>query len=143
MVKVKINNKQTQIEIKEENISLFKDIAREAARIEGYSNGEISIGFINNKEIQKLNKKYRDVDEPTDVLSFPIGEEMWGDILISIERAQKQAQEYNHSFQREVCYLIVHGVLHLLGYNHKNSGEKKEMRRKEERVLSKFNLTRD
>ncbi|MFW6006393.1 MAG: rRNA maturation RNase YbeY [Bacillota bacterium] len=143
MVKVQINNKQKEIEIEEDLLDLFEDIAQEAARIEGYDSGEISIGLINNEEIKILNRKYRDTDEVTDVLSFPMGEEIWGDILISVEKVVEQAEEYNHSFAREACYLIIHGVLHLLGYDHKSSGDKKDMRRKEERVLSKFNLDRD
>lgn len=143
MVKVKINNKQRKIKIEEDTLELFKEIVKEAARIEGYASGEISLGLLNNKEIRLLNKKYREIDEATDVLSFPMGEEILGDILISVEKADSQAEEYGHSFEREACYLIIHGVLHLLGYNHKNPGDKKEMRRKEERVLTKFNLDRD
>ena len=143
MVKLLINNKQQQFEIEDDIVELFEEIVEEAARLEGYSEGEISVALLDNEEIQTLNKKYLNKDQPTDVLSFPMGEDIWGDILISVERAYSQAEEYGHSFKRELCYLLTHGVLHLLGYNHKNSGDKNEMRQKEERILSKFNLSRD
>ncbi len=142
MVKVKINNKQNEIEISSVIYDLFQKLGQEAARLEGYNKGEISVAFLIDEEIKAINKKYKDTDRPTDVLSFPLGDEILGDILISVERARAQAEEYGHSFKREMCYLFVHGVLHLFGYNHKNSVDKKQMRQKEERVLSKFDLNR-
>ena len=80
---------------------------------------------------------------PTDVLSFSMDEEIWGDIVISTEKVIEQAEEYGHSIKRELSYLIVHGILHLLGYDHETPGEQAEMRQKEERVLSELNISRD
>ncbi len=142
MVKVKINNKQNKIDINQEIYNLFQKIGAEAAALEGYDQGEISVAFLTNKEIQEINKRYKNIDRPTDVLSFPLGDEILGDILISVEKAEEQASDYGHSFKREICYLFTHGVLHLLGYNHKTSGDKRQMRQKEKRVLSKFNIDR-
>ncbi len=116
---------------------------------------EISVKFVNNEEIHNLNKKYRNVDSETDVLSFPLGEEgnydinndtgakMLGDIVISVEKAFAQSQEYGHTFQREIAYLTVHSMLHLLGYDHENGGiEAVRMREKEELVLAQIGLPR-
>ncbi|MFW6287923.1 MAG: rRNA maturation RNase YbeY [bacterium] len=127
---------------KERGLTLQK-IADKTAELEGYSSGEISFALLDNQQIQELNKQYRDKDAATDVLSFEMDEEIWGDIVISTERAMEQAREYNHSIERELAFLAVHGILHLLGYDHQTEGEKNEMRRKEERVLSELNLSRD
>ena len=99
--------------------------------------------FVSSKKIKELNKQYRDKNEATDVLSFPIDEEILGDIIISAERAAAQAQEYGHSLKRELAYLTVHGILHLFGYDHHNKEGKSEMRQKEERVLTQLNISRD
>ena len=116
---------------------------------------EISVTFVDNRRIQELNKQYRDKDAATDVLSFPMGEngeydidedngcKILGDIVISMERAMEQAELYGHSLQREVAYLTVHSMLHLLGYDHEASGlEAVHMREKEEAVLIKLGLPR-
>ncbi|MEJ6952020.1 rRNA maturation RNase YbeY [Natronospora cellulosivora (SeqCode)] len=143
MIKVEINNKQDFIEIDQQIYDFFKKIAEKTAELEGYSQGEISFAMLDNQQIQILNKQYRNKDCPTDVLSFIMDEDIWGDIIISTERAIEQANEYNHSVERELAFLAVHGILHLLGYDHQTPGEKDEMRRKEERVLSELNLSRD
>ncbi|MFW6030548.1 MAG: rRNA maturation RNase YbeY [Halanaerobiales bacterium] len=143
MIKIQINNQQEFIELTQELEDFFQEIANKTASIEGYSQGEISIALLDNQEIQKLNKQYREKDMPTDVLSFIMDEEIWGDIVISTEQAIKQAEDYNHSIKRELAFLTVHGILHLLGYDHQTPGEREEMRRKEERVLSELNLSRD
>ena len=143
MLKVKINNKIDEKSFDLEIFDYFQKIAEEAARLEGYSNAEISIALVDDNEIKRLNKKYRDKDEPTDVLSFPLDEIILGDIVISVETATRQARQYGHSLQRELCFLLTHGILHIFGYDHQNSGDKKQMRQKEERILSKFNLERD
>ena len=100
-------------------------------------------------EIQKINLKYRNIDKPTDVLSFPMFEkdeiqkisddveEVLGDIIISIEKVKEQGIEYGHGFIRELSYMVVHGFYHLMGYDHINEDDKKIMRQKEEEVLSK------
>lgn len=143
MIKVEINNIQSILEVDDNLYSLFQKIIEKTAQIEGYGQGEISLALVDNDQIQELNKKYRQKDSPTDVLSFPMDEEILGDIIISVEQAQLQAGEYGHSLKRELGYLTVHGVLHLLGYDHKTDGEREEMRKKEERVLSELNLKRD
>lgn len=141
MIKVQINNKLSDIEgdIYRE---LFNKLAGEAARLEGYNNAEVSVVFTDNEQIKKLNKKYRKKNKPTDVLSFPLDDNLLGDIIISIERAREQAEEYGHSDRREISYLFVHGLLHLFGYEHDNETDKKQMRKKEERILSACDITR-
>jgi probable rRNA maturation factor len=117
---------------------------------------EVSVRFVDNETIHELNAKYRNVDRETDVLSFPMGEnglydtnmntgaKILGDIVISIPKAIEQAELYNHSLQREVGFLTVHSMLHLLGYDHENGGmEEVHMREKEETVLTKIGLKRD
>ncbi len=125
----------------------------EAEKFEGPA--EISVTFVDNAEIQRLNKQYRNKDAATDVLSFPLGENneydinqetgaaMLGDIVISMERAMEQAQLYGHSLQREVAFLTVHSMFHLLGYDHENGGmEAVRMREKEETALIQLGLPR-
>ena len=116
---------------------------------------EISVSIVDDEQIHALNKQYRNVDSSTDVLSFPLGADgeydinndtgaqMLGDIVISIEHAQKQAELYGHSFDREIAFLTVHSMLHLLGYDHEPGGlELVRMREKEEAVLTQLGLTR-
>ena len=115
---------------------------------------EVNVTFVDDKKIAKMNKQFRDLDKPTDVLSFPLGENgiydqnpesgalMLGDIVISTERATTQALEYGHSFEREIAFLTVHSMLHLLGYDHMVEDEEKEMFKKQEEVLKQMNLTR-
>jgi len=143
VIKIAVNNQQDLIQVDEKLTKMLGTIAEKTAQIEGYSQGEISFAFVDNKQIQELNRKYRQIDSPTDVLSFSMDDEIWGDIIISTERAKSQAEDYGHSIERELGYLVVHGILHLLGYDHKSPGEKIEMRRKEERVLSELKLSRE
>lgn len=116
---------------------------------------EISVTIVDDEKIHALNKKYRNIDRSTDVLSFPLGFDgeydvnndtgavMLGDIVISIEHAKKQAELYGHSFNREIAYLTVHSMLHLLGYDHENGGmELVRMREKEEACLTQLGLPR-
>lgn len=117
---------------------------------------EISVTFVDNEAIHALNKQHRNIDRETDVLSFPMGEngkydinpssgaKLLGDIVISAEKAVEQAKLYNHSLQREIGFLTVHSMLHLLGYDHELGGmEEVRMREKEEKVLTKLGLKRD
>lgn len=143
MIKIAINNRQEAIKVDQELKNLFQSLAEKTAELEGYSRGEISFALVDNNEIQKLNKKYRQIDKPTDVLSFIMDDEIWGDIVISTDRVLDQAEEYGHSISRELGFLVVHGILHLLGYDHQTAGERAEMRQKEERVLSELDLSRD
>ena len=119
---------------------------------------DVYITLTNNEEIHKINKEYRDVDRPTDVLSFPMYErdeiaglkndtddeieKILGDIIVSIEKVREQAKEYGHSFERELAYLVTHGMLHLLGYDHMIEEEKTVMRKREEEILETLNITR-
>lgn len=117
---------------------------------------EISVTFVDGPQIQVLNREYRQKDVATDVLSFPLGENgvydinhetgaaMLGDIVISMEKAFEQAELYGHSLRREVAFLTVHSMLHLLGYDHEAGGlEAVKMREKEEYVLNELGLSKD
>lgn len=117
---------------------------------------EISVKFVNDDEIQQLNREFRNIDRSTDVLSFPLGEngvydinndtgaKMLGDIVISIDHAVEQADTYGHTLEREIGFLTVHSMLHLLGYDHENGGlEAVRMREKEETVLTQLGLKRN
>ncbi|RAK10345.1 putative rRNA maturation factor [Halanaerobium saccharolyticum] len=143
MINVDFNNQQSEVEISQEMFSLLEKVVETAAELEGYSGGEVSVAFVSNLQIKELNQKYREKNEATDVLSFPIDEEMLGDIIISAQRAAVQAEEYGHSLKRELAYLTVHGMLHLFGYDHHSQEEKDEMRQKEERVLTELDISRD
>lgn len=116
---------------------------------------EISVSFVSKEEIHQLNKMYRQVDRHTDVLSFPMIEDfneinreqeeeeiLLGDVVICLEQARQQAQEYGHSEKREIVYLFVHSVLHLLGYDHMEDADKSLMRRQEELVMDALDLKR-
>ena len=122
---------------------------------EGYCNrAEVSLTFTDNEGIRALNSQYREIDRETDVLSFPLidfegGEDcpiddpemMLGDIVISLEKAREQAEEYGHSFERETAFLCVHSMLHLLGYDHVNGGEEEaDMRRRQTEILYRMGL---
>ena len=118
----------------------------------------ITITLTTPEQIRKINKKYREIDKATDVLSFPmfekdelyekiqkkdfLFEDILGDIVISIEKVKEQAQEYEHSFERELSYMIVHGFYHLMGYDHIEEKDKKEMRPKEEKILNELEIKR-
>lgn len=113
---------------------------------------EISLSFVSVDEIRSLNKTYRNMDRPTDVLSFPLQEDfdsiepdeeiMLGDVVICLEKARDQAAEYGHSEEREIVYLFVHSVCHLLGYDHMDEEEKSVMRDAEEKVMKYLELER-
>lgn len=115
-------------------------------------NVEISLSFVTADEIRDLNNNYRNIDKPTDVLSFPLIEDfneigtdeeiMLGDVVICLEKAREQAGEYGHSEEREIVYLFVHSVCHLLGYDHMEDDEKTEMRAAEEKVMKSLDLER-
>ena len=114
----------------------------------------VNIILTNPENIQKMNKQYRNIDKPTDVLSFPMFEkaelidfktnvqEVLGDIVISISKVEEQAKEYGHSFERELAYMVVHGFYHIIGYDHIKDEDKKIMRAKEEYVLKELNIQR-
>ncbi|SDG19285.1 rRNA maturation RNase YbeY [Desulfosporosinus hippei] len=135
--------------------NLLNQAINEALQLSnGPEEAEVSLLLVDNQRIHALNLEYRGVDRPTDVLSFALQEEvedepeieeedqMLGDIVISVERARAQAQEYGHSFEREIVYLAVHGLLHLLGYDHEEENDKQEMRSKEEEIMAELKLER-
>ena len=116
---------------------------------------EVNVTFVDDEEIKMLNTEFRNIENSTDVLSFPLGEngeydtnpengaKMLGDIVISIDHAVKQADIYGHTLQREIAFLTVHSMLHLLGYDHVNGGlEQMKMREKEELILAKLGVVR-
>ena len=135
-----------------ENIDMndkLYDVVKAVLDNEGLSmDYEVSITFVDKDEIHKLNREYRKVDRPTDVLSFPMNEEfliegvdsMLGDIVICMDIAKDQAKEYGHSLDREIMYLTCHSMLHLLGYDHIEEDDKKIMRDKEKEVMKKLGV---
>ena len=156
-VKVVITNDQKTVKIPKGMRLLIRRCCTAVLVMEEFpQDAEISVTIVDNEKIKELNKKYRDIDSETDVLSFPLGENgvydinhdtgeaELGDIVLSLEKAQEQAEHYGHSVDREVGYLTVHSMLHLLGYNHEEGGmELVRMREKEEKVLTELGLRRD
>ncbi|MEG6566188.1 rRNA maturation RNase YbeY [Thermoanaerobacterium saccharolyticum] len=155
-----IDNRQDKVDAKGLD-KIVEDVVRTALEVEGVVDDvEVSVSFVDNDEIHKLNKYYRNVDRETDVLSFPLVEfeEIYtdideedddlnevqpiGDIVISLEKAKQQAEEYGHSFIREVAYLTAHSMFHLMGYDHETEDEKKIMREKEEEVMRRLKIER-
>lgn len=144
-------------EVKESYMDMMRDLIESAAKAEGVEDGaELSITFVDNERIREINREYRGKDQPTDVISFALedmgeGEaeivgadmpRMLGDMIISIPRTKEQAEEYGHSFERELGFLTVHGFLHLLGYDHMTEEEEKVMFGKQAKILADFGLGR-
>jgi len=131
-----------------------RKVINKAAQLYGLDTAEVSVTLTNNDHIREINLSYRNKDAATDVISFALneGEEpeiidgpeinMLGDIIISIERAMEQAEEYGHSLERELAFLTVHGMMHLLGYDHIEEEDRLEMRKEEEYVLGHLGITR-
>ena len=150
-----------EIEEKEEYEKIIKRVLEQCFKEEKLLNSKlyITITLTNPENIKEINKQYRNIERATDVLSFPMFEkdeleqkiqnedfeypDVLGDIIISIEKVEEQAKEYEHSFERELSYMIVHGFYHLMGYDHIEEDEKKEMRAKEEKVLDIVDLGRN
>ena len=144
------------IEEKEEYKELIGKVLKkcfEEENLEG-KNLYVNVVLTDSNNIKNINKEHRGIDEITDVLSFPMyekselenikleNEDILGDMVVSVEKVQEQAREYGHSFERELAYMIVHSFYHLLGYDHMNETDKKEMRQKEEFILQKLNIKR-
>ena len=156
-VKVVISNEQSEFRIPTGVRMLVRRCCTAVLVKEGFSDpAEISVTFVDDDAIQALNKQYRNIDRSTDVLSFPLGEngiydtnndtgaKLLGDIVISVPHAIDQADRYGHTLQREIGFLTVHSMLHLLGYDHVNGGiESVRMREKEEAVLTQMGLKRN
>lgn len=156
-LKVYIRNNQNIVKVPVGIRLLIRRCCQAVLTTENFNrNTEVSVSFVDNKEIRNLNRIYRDKDKSTDVLSFPLGENgeydvnaetgyvMLGDVVISLETAVKQAEMFGHSLEREVGFLTVHSMLHLLGYDHETSSlDERIMREKEEAVLEKLGISRD
>lgn len=156
-LKVLISNRQKEVKIPSGIRLLIRRCCHAVLAFENFQgSAEVSVSFISNDEIRALNQQYREKDAPTDVLSFPLGENgswdknedtgayMLGDIVISAEKAFEQAQLYGHTIQREIGFLTVHSMFHLLGYDHEAGGlPARQMRKKEEAVLQELGLSRN
>ena len=167
MIKTEIlvENEQDKIAVTQELIKQIELIIDKVLKVENFPhNVEISITFVDNERIKEINREHRDKDSETDVLSFPMLEYdeayniisdyeagdydfdndmlLLGDIVISLEKAIQQAEEYGHSFEREVGFLTVHSMYHLLGYDHEEDEEAQIMREKEEKILKSLQLVR-
>lgn len=146
MISVLYDNRQDAIEITVVKEDAIKKAIEAVLIKEGLKGDfEVSVSFVTNEEIKDLNKEYRNVDSETDVLSFPMNEEfdgvnILGDIVISTQKIIEQADEYKHSKEREMIYLIVHSMLHLLGYDHMDTDEKSVMRAKEKEIMKELNI---
>lgn len=164
-----IDNRQNKIDVTKDFTKKLEEVISFVLREEKVKEDcEVSLVFVDNKEIREINNETRKIDKATDVLSFPMidypkdkvykdvylehkfdmcyfdGDELiLGDIVLSLERAREQSIEFNHSFEREACYLVTHSVLHLLGYDHMEEEEKLKMRKREEELLNKLNITRE
>lgn len=156
-LKIDFENDQKAIPITYHLKMLVRAAIEATLDYEQYGNGvEVSVTFTDDARIQKLNRQFRNIDRPTDVLSFPLfdyeGAEdeppvdelmgMLGDIVVSLETAKRQAEEFGHSFERETAFLCVHSMLHLLGYDHETSEEDEaDMRRRQSEILDGMGLS--
>ncbi|CAM3959479.1 rRNA maturation RNase YbeY [Paenibacillus alkaliterrae] len=158
------SNEQQKMEIPDSWIVKLEQLLQLAAEAEGVTEGEVSLTFTDDEEIHQLNREYRGIDRPTDVLSFAMQEDgteeldiifevesenesdpisgMLGDIIISVETAAAQSEEYGHSLEREIGFLFVHGFLHLIGYDHQDDAAEAEMTAKQEAILQQAGLSR-
>ena len=148
------------IDEKEEYKNVIEKVLSQCFKEEKLENSKlcITVTLTTPETIQEINKRYRNIDRATDVLSFPMfekdeldskiqendfeNEDILGDIVVSVEKVNEQAIEYGHSFERELSYMIVHGFYHLMGYDHIEEDDKKIMREKEENILRKLDITR-
>lgn len=163
------DNRQNKLEVTDEFIEKIKEVCEYTLNEEGVKCPyQVSLLFVDNNEIKEINEETRNISKETDVLSFPMldypegkvfkdiyinfdfdvtyldGEELvLGDMVLSLEKAKEQSIEYNHSYFREVAYLVVHSVLHLLGYDHMEECDKVIMRKREEEILNSLNITRE
>ena len=162
------DNRQEKLNVDEEFINSLEAVCDFVLKKEGVNcKYQISLLFVDNEEIREINRETRNIDRATDVLSFPMldypnkkffkdvyidynfdetfldGDELvLGDIVLSLERALEQSEEYNHSYKREVSYLVEHSILHLLGYDHMEEDDKAIMRKREEELLGELKISR-
>lgn len=144
-----IDDRQKSLSLKREDRDLIQRlIAFVADKICEEETVEVSVCFVDGEEIRKLNRDYREVDRVTDVLSFPMdmafdGYRNLGDVIINTEKVKEQAEEFGHSYRRELTYLTVHSLLHLVGYDHMEEDDKRVMRKREEELLAAFEREED
>ena len=157
VVKVYITNQQKAVKIPSGLRLLIRKCCHAVLEMENFGKpAEVSVTFVDNKEIQTLNREYRGIDRPTDVLSFALdegdeepevedgeAEHLLGDVIISAPRAVEQGEEFGHGLTREMTYLAVHGMLHLLGYDHMEEADKRVMRAREEEILRELDLAEE
>ena len=162
-MKILIENLQDKVEVQEELKDKIEKVVDLSLKREGIKlDSQVSIYFVDNERIREINKTTRDIDKVTDVLTFPIAEFekgkiksslgdidmdcgclILGDIVVSLEKAKAQSIEYDHAMEREILFLITHGMYHILGYDHMTEEEEKEMIGKQELVLAELNVKRD
>ena len=163
MTEILIENEQAQIEIDDEVEDLIKKCVDAVLEFEECDfDAEVSVSIVDENKIKELNNEYREKNSITDVLSFPMLEFdennqiicdefdfddeniVLGDIVICAKRAEEQAKEYGHSFEREIAFLTVHSMLHLLGYDHEHSDDmEQEMFKRQKEILNKMGITRE
>lgn len=155
-MQIELSNQQEKLTVTQEMEDKIIEVLEEAARVHEVNDmAEVSLMLTDDESIHEMNREYRGIDRPTDVLSFALeeGEEeeifggpeenLLGDIIISVETAVRQAEEYGHSVEREMSFLALHGMLHLLGYDHMEEEERQEMRAQEKAILAALGINRD
>ncbi len=154
-IKINITNRYKKEKLNNETKALVRKACRAVLKEEKFTDdAQVDVSFVDDDEIKELNSNFRDINKSTDVLSFPLGENgeydinpengalMLGDVIISVDHAKAQAQLYGHGDEREIAFLTVHSMLHLLGYDHVNGGEEQRiMRKKEEKILDSIGLS--
>lgn len=154
-MEVIISNYPEELSFPQEIIDNVTKAAEMVGELYGVENGEVSVTLTDNAYIHTLNRQYRGIERPTDVLSFALNESeepeidggldvnVLGDLIISVERAEEQAADYGHSVRREMAFLTVHGMLHLLGYDHMEDEERAEMEAEQRFVMDKLGIPRE
>ena len=154
-MEVIISNEPEELAFPAEIAANVRAAAEKVGELYGLADAELSVTLTDNAHIHAMNREYRHIDRPTDVLSFALNESeepavtggpavnVLGDIIISVERANEQAAEYGHSLRREVAFLTVHGMLHLLGYDHMEEAERLEMEKEQKYVMEQLGIPRE
>lgn len=154
MLLINFSNRQRKVKLPSDFKELLTSAVRASLEVEGIKEpAEVNITFVSDEGIRRINRDFRNINKSTDVLSFPLGENgiydinpengrlLLGDVIISVEHAVKQAETFGHSFEREMAYLTVHSLFHLMGYDHIDEAEEKRiMREREEKALSVIGL---
>ena len=154
-MEVIISNEPEELAFPAEIAANVRAAAEKVGELYGLADAELSVTLTDNAHIHAMNREYRHIDRPTDVLSFALNESeepavtggpavnVLGDIIISVERANEQAAEYGHSLRREIAFLTVHGLLHLLGYDHMEEADRLEMEKEQKYVMEQLGIPRE